>query len=561
MKSLLKIDRRLVFWSLLAIAFCYAYGRAVTMGYVLWDDDVMIQHNAMLQLPFAAALKVAFGGMYHGDYMPLTLISYWSEIALVGMNPQLQHLVNLLLHLVNVLLLYRLMRNFPEILPLAPVLITLYALHPVQVESVVWISERKGLLAASLYLGALICATSTVPQGRSSRLLQQMGYVSLFTLATLAKTNGIFLPLWLMVLQRLRDKATLKQLLANHGSALLVCALIAVIRFCAYAKAIPDVNITIFAPDRLIRLPLIILAALGFYLRTLFYPRCLALIYPTQIEFDQWMAEIFMGGLFLALFFFHLVFYQKRRDSVWFILFPLMALFTLAPVLQIVPRVNFVNDRYLYLPIIGFGGYALLLMTTYGGRLCRSEAPLLRRPRRLLPLLWLPLLALLAIKAHERTAVWQSNVTLWSDTAAKTPLSGIAHNNLGLALQEQGDIAASIHEFEEGIHYGERDGTMSDACNSLAVIYSTRPKFPQYFNPSRAIALLREGIAKAPQIDETYVLRFNLALDLWLTGAPGEAIDTLAALQGQLAATANHRFDYLNEEVAKLARAIHAQKP
>ncbi|NJM09903.1 MAG: hypothetical protein HC883_03150 [Bdellovibrionaceae bacterium] len=126
----------------------------------------------MLDLSLPDFVAQAFTHYFHGDYLPLTLSGYWVETTIFGKNPYAQHLINLILHIANVALLYGLLRKYFDSM-LSLFVCTLFAIHPLQVEPVIWISERKGLQCASLSLLAAHCSA------RNSKIAF-VGYVSLF---------------------------------------------------------------------------------------------------------------------------------------------------------------------------------------------------------------------------------------------------------------------------------------------------------------------------------------------------------------------------------------------
>ena len=145
-------------FSALIIITIVAFWRVVISGYVQWDDPVFILNNALLRAPLRLFLPQIFSHYFFGDYLPMTLISYWVEFQLWGAQAEPQHILNSILHLLNITLLYTYLTKLP--IPRGTVLFVtaIFAIHPLQTEVVMWISERKSLLALFFALLAMQAA-------------------------------------------------------------------------------------------------------------------------------------------------------------------------------------------------------------------------------------------------------------------------------------------------------------------------------------------------------------------------------------------------------------------
>jgi hypothetical protein len=114
----------------LVLLTLFVFRRAYFANYVLWDDDALIFNNIILKMPFAEALKTSFTNFYHGDYFPLTLMSYWADFQIFGMNAGMQHLINLLLQVSNVVLLVMFLRRYTKDSVFVVLAAVGFAIHP-----------------------------------------------------------------------------------------------------------------------------------------------------------------------------------------------------------------------------------------------------------------------------------------------------------------------------------------------------------------------------------------------------------------------------------------------
>ncbi len=549
-----------IFWPLLAALTLWAYSGVTRMGYVLWDDNVTVQDNALLRLPWWEATKAMFGGYYSGDYMPLALQSYWLELRLFGFGPGAQHGVNLALHLLNTALLAVWLQAFPRLRRWAPLLCVIFALHPVQVESVAWLSERKGLLASAFYFAAIWAALRASATERHSWIYRGL-YFGLFLCAALAKANGLLLPVWLIAValneaseQPPADRR--RRILVLHLPVVVLAIYFAWVRTKAYASSIPSLGTAVFDPAHLRMLPEQIAAAIGFYARTLLWPMDLSIIYLPFSTNGPWLLDSALGGLLMLLGLACMALRSFRYAALWL----LFAAVTLLPVLQLVPRLNFVNDRYLYLPIVGATAWVLLALEALGRRLAsklsghwfHQVGPML------LPILFM---ACGGVSSARRLTVWTSNLALWSDTVAKIPGSSLAHNNLGQALLSQGDRTAAIGAFEASLAAAAANPTGDNsALNNLAMIHSDKGHL-ETFDLQKAANYLLQGIAMAPRPEEAFIPRFNLALVYVQAGQPAVALDHLRSLDRDLDSSPNQRYRFLQERIQSMIPQLQASPP
>ncbi|MBM4251876.1 MAG: tetratricopeptide repeat protein [Deltaproteobacteria bacterium] len=539
------VDREHIPLGFIVISVLCVFWQVRSMSYVLWDDDLLIADNAILRMPFIDAVKAAFGGYYNGDYMPLTLMSYWCEVRFAGFQPSVQHLSNLFLHVVNVLLcwvwLKRIIKD-PRIIWAA---VGIFAIHPLQVETVAWISERKGLLATCFYLLSLI---SYEKSNRTNT--RRFGWVTLYlgfyVLAVLSKANGIFLPLWVALSDCLRERRAIPRKWPVHVVALVLVGGAVILRVHAYASAVPQLSAVMLTPERVLGWPGMIWAVLGFYVQAFFWPLDLSIIYPSYQSSGGWGNYQLTGAIFVIAVL-SILFIKRLREQILWIIFLLLSL---APVMNLVPRINFVNDRYAYLPLIAMTILVIEVAKNLGSAVTRSLSLSMGLLRHLLLPTMALLLMLMMIASHGRAQVWHDNLSLWGDTVKKVPASSLAFNNLGQAYQERGDIAKAIEQFQKSLALA--DPYLANlATNNLATIYSSR-QYPDYFNLPYAKSLLEEGITKVARPDDSLVLRYNLALVYLQMGDAINGRKILDSLRLAIEQSSNQRYRFLLARVTDL---------
>lgn len=521
--------------ALAAFLTLLTFQRAFFANYVLWDDDALIFNNIILKMPFWEALKTSFTRYYHGDYFPLTLMSYWVDIQLLGVESAGQHIVNLVLQIINVtllvLFLYRLTENFKFVV----VATLLFAVHPLQTETIMWISERKSLISGVFTLASLYFF-----------LLSQKGkrwtWYSLamlcFLAACLAKATAVLLPILFIFLDFKEFGRDWKKIGVRFAPVAIIAGILSYMRYTAYSVSVAMVNESMWDSERILHIPLMALNAMGFYLTKFFWPTGFSSIYQNYFPSTAvYVTSAIIAGLLAVLGYriwktrdFYLAFF-----TLWFLLF-------LAPVLQIIPRINYVNDRYMYLPIIGLVGmlyYSLpweKWVEQFSAKYVRAGGVLI--------------IAVLCLLSFQQSRIWESNRTLWENAIRIFPDSAIAHNNLALDYQKYEEWDRAISHYDVIIKNATEESNKLLAFNNLANIYAN-PRYPG-FNTDKAINLLQEGIRRVRQLRESYELRTNLGLLYYKQQRFTESKQVFRAILADLDREPDFRFNWLRDLAQKI---------
>ena len=428
--------RAFVFALVLAVVTIFAYRPAWNGGF-LWDDDVYITNNELLTAPDGLR-RIWFSLDSPSQYFPLVYTTFRVEHAIWGLDPTGYHWVNLLLHVANALLVWLVLARLK--VPGAWLAGAIFALHPVQVESVAWITERKNVLMGFFFLLALLAWIAFV-DGRTKRPWLFYGLaLILYLLALSAKTTACTLPAALfLILWLQRTPISWKRVFQIIPFLVLGIAMgVLAMWWERYHQGTSRAVFTFLSP---IERVLVASRAVWFYLSKLIWPSNLTFIYPrwdiapTHLLNYAWLlAGVIACG---ALYFLRRYWGRSVEVAAGFFVV------TLSPVLGFIMlytfRYTFVADHYQYLACIGpialaSAGLANLADTFKSGRaLILSTA--------------LCVVAVLATLTWRQAAMYGDIDTLWRTTLARNSGCWMAHNNLGMVLFEKGQLDEAIRHY------------------------------------------------------------------------------------------------------------------
>lgn len=330
-------------FGLAAITFL-AFWPALTHGFLHFDDDLYVTGNAMVQRGLTLSGVIwAFTSIHASNWYPLTLISHMLDVTLFGLSPAGHHLVNIGLHMASVLLLFAALRRMTKDGPRSTVVAALFAVHPLQVESVAWIAERKNLLCG------FFCLAAVYLYARYAERPSRRAYAAVtatFCAALLSKPAAVPLPLCLLLLDYwpLRRTDSWKKLvLEKLPWAALSAASCAITFVAAYGRSIVDVPVTARMANAML--------SYASYLKKFVWPSGLVVFYPhpgiaVGYKWAFTVAAVLAGLTVCAL----LVRRRKPYAAVgfiWFLLFLLPAI----GLVQVGQQA--MADRYAYLALIG----------------------------------------------------------------------------------------------------------------------------------------------------------------------------------------------------------------
>ena len=471
-------ERDWFFGVILVAAILAAYWPVGRAGFI-WDDGLYITTDPLLSAPDGLR-RIWFSFQSPSQYFPMVYTAFRFEYAVWGLNPAGYHWMNVFLHAADSILLWRLLRQLR--LPGAWLAAALFGLHPVEVESVAWISELKNVMSLFFCLLSLRAWINYLDE--RTGWFRRWDWVALacYILALLSKTTACTLPAALLLLCWLKDKEINRQRLLEMVPFLVAGIAMGFVSVWWEANLGGTTGAT-FALGWVTRL-LIASHAIWFYLGKLLWPVHLMAVYPRWMINPSdplaygWLAACVMAGC--AIYFF------ARRcvaaAALFYVatLFPLLGFFMLYTF-----RYTFVADHWQYMASIGPLAFAAAGITILFNKISV----------RIKTALCILLLATLGTLTFRQTEIYVNSETLWSATLAGNPQCSIAHLNLGLALAQRGEVEQAAAHYERAL---EIDPDYAEAHEDLGVLQLRAGKTDQ------ALENFRRALALRPDFVEVY---------------------------------------------------------
>ena len=485
----------------LGLLLVVSYLPAMLWGGFVWDDNIFTnadpvrEVSGLWQIWFSPS---AIEG--EGHYWPLVYTTFWLEHKLWGFDPTGYHIVNVLLHLANTLLLWHLLRRLA--VPGRWMVAAVFAVHPLHVESVVWVIERKDVLSGLFYLGAALAWMRFVEQPRRGRYACSL---ALYAAALLSKSIAITLPAALLIWHWWKQgRVTSTDLLRLVPFG--VVGLVITVGDLSFYQSMETVSLDYSLTERM----LIAARALWFYVGKLLWPSDLAVIYPLwDIRVADplaWGYLIAAVALVVVLWYFR---WQLGRGPLaWALFFAI----TLSPVLGFVSyrymQYAFVADRFQYLAGIGIM-IVVIGAVAYG----------VRR----LPGLWQKgalgvaavILVVLGLLTWRQASIYRDGETFNRHIIALNPQAWNAHLNLSAALHNQARYEEALQAVRVAV---EKRPDYFEAHVNLGVILTELSRFEE------AETHLRHAIALNPQARDAYL---NLSTALYNQARYEEALQAV----------------------------------
>lgn len=433
--------RRLLAWfgALTLCVLTILVYRPAWHGGFIWDDDRYVIHNLLLTAPDGLR-RIWFSLNAPSQYFPLAYTVLRIERSLWDLNPTGYHWVNIFLHLGNVLLVWCILARLK--VPGAWLAAAIFALHPIQVESVAWISELKNVLMGFFFLLTLLAWVEYVDATSKRRRVLYLAALIFYSLALFAKSTACTLPAALLLILWLKEKRIGREtLLEIIPFVLLALGIGSVAVWWEKYHQGTRMLVSLGPIERL----LIAGRAVWFYLGKIFWPSDLTFIYPQwQIDATNPVAYL---GLIAAVACGVMIYFGRRYVGRSVEVAALFFVATLGPLLGFIMlytfRYTFVADHYQYLASIG--------------PIAVASAGLVTLSRSTKKLQWLEaatgfaILTCLGLLTWRQSATYRDVETLWRTTIAKNPGCWMAYNNLGVLQFEKGQLGDAIDNYEQSL--------------------------------------------------------------------------------------------------------------
>jgi tetratricopeptide (TPR) repeat protein len=504
----------LVCLGLVAVTWA-VFGQTLTHDFVNFDDHVYVYENPLVVRGLSAETVIgAFTHTHARNWHPLTTLSHTLDCQLYGLNAGGHHLTNVILHTISVLLLFLVLKQMTGALWQSAFVAALFAIHPLHVESVAWIAERKDVLSAVFFMLTL---AAYFQYTRAPSALRYLLVALLFAFGLMSKSMLVTLPFVLFLL----DYWPLDRIGAHKSevSRRLPTLIKEKIPFLALSTF--SCIATLFAqrqgPSAIDQLPFLWRLENAFvtyvtYVWQMLWPARLAVFYPHP---NDRLAILQVTGAIALLVGMSLMVISLRRTLPYLVTGWFWYLGMLVPVIGVVQVGEQAHaDRYTYLPQVGL---YIMVAWTVGDLLVEST----RRRRALVGVIAAMAVVSLGARAFGQTAYWKNSETLWNHALAVTGGNDVAHNNLGFLFLRRGELDKAILEFQTALDIRSRN-TQSHYSLGAALIQSNLGNaLARNQHWDVAIDHLQEAVRLRPDYADAY---FNLGSVLFQQGKIDQAI-------------------------------------
>lgn len=513
-RAKLRLTDLFVCLGLVAITWI-VFGQTLGHDFVNFDDHVYVYENPLVIRGLTTEGVIgAFTHTHARNWHPVTTVSHMLDCQLYGLNPHGHHLTNVILHTISVLLLFLVLTQMSGALWRSAFVAALFAIHPLHVESVAWIAERKDVLSALFFMLTLGAYSH---YARAPSALRYLLVALLFAFGLMSKPMLVTLPFVLLLLDywpldRIGDQKSevvnrLRRLFTEKVPLFALSALSCITTLFAQRQG----------PSAIDQLPLIwrlknTCVSYVIYIWQMLWPERLAVFYPHPN--DRLSLLVVTMGIALLVVISLLVIYLRRTRPYlvtgWF-----WYLGMLVPVIGLVQvGEQGHGDRYTYLPQIGL---YIMIAWIVGDLLVESTR--VRRP--VVGVIAAILVVSLCVRAFGQTSYWKNSETLWNHALAVTDENDVAHNNLGFLFLRRGDLDKAITEFQTALDIRLRNGQTHYNLGAALVQSNLGNALARKQLWNQAVDHLQEAIRLRPDYADAY---FNLGSVLFQQDRLDEAI-------------------------------------
>ncbi|MBL4709389.1 MAG: tetratricopeptide repeat protein [Flavobacteriales bacterium] len=462
----MKRSRSILFYGLLIIGLFSIYFSSLHHNFTHLDDHVQVVENLSIRSIDIESITHIFSSTTVGMYQPLTTLFNAIIYQNFGLNAFYYHFLSLLFHLFNSILVFKLLSYFFKSKNLSFFLSFLFAFHPMQVESVAWVSALSSLTFTFFFLASIF---SYFNYRKSYK--KKFYYIALvlFILACLSKSSAVILPI-ILILFELFQGDKVRSIWKNKISFLFVSIFFGIITLLSRESAghLSDLSENFDWIDRIF----LVSHSILFYPFTFLFPFKLSAFYPypeienSSLPILYYLSPIVLVGLSILIYKF------KSNRKIWF--GTIFYFIGIALVLQIIPVGNQITtDRYIYLPMFGL----LIILASVLSKLQDKKA--------FNVLFLIPLF--LGFLSFERSKIWKNDEQLWKSVLEEYPNVSQAYNNLGSSALENKKPQEAFNYFDKAI---QLQPSYADAYSNRGNLYSQSGKSSEAIKDySKAIAL------------------------------------------------------------------------
>jgi Tfp pilus assembly protein PilF len=454
------------------------YWQVQNFGFIYYDDDIYVTRNDQIKSDIKSEMIIyAFTDTHTANWHPLTMLSHMLDWQLYGEKAGGHHLNSLFLHIFNTVLLFLLLNRMTGALWRSAIVAVLFAIHPINVESVAWVAERKNVLSTFFWILTMLFYVWYVRQPGWKRYLPVL---ICFALGLMSKPMLVTLPFVLLLMDywplnrmaiNTRNKTELQTSLKS-GKAKWSFLLLEKIPL--FILMIISVCVTIYtqhavgAVIKMDYLPLSTrisnaIVSYGLYIKKMFWPLDLSVFYPLS-NISLW--KFFSVILFLVLI--SVIAFKHYRKHPYLLVGWLWFLGTMVPVIGIVQvGAQAMADRYAYVPFIGLFIMLVWFAADVAGKNTYAKSSLI--------LISFLIVLVLSIISFQRCQLWGDQIALWDDVLKKNKVA-FAYNFRGLAYVDKGQYRVAMADYNSAI---DLDMKFVEAFNNRANLYVKMERYSQ----------------------------------------------------------------------------------
>lgn len=498
---------------LIITAAALVYGQVA--GFELltnWDDPEYITQNNLIHSLSWSNIKASFTSTLMGNYAPIQNLSYMLDVLLGGgkIKPSIFHLSNLAWHTASAMLFYWFIVRMTGKRIWALTASLVFLLHPVQVESVAWLSQRKNVLSMFFLLLTLLCY-DYYRKNRDNRRWIFFSAAMIFTILGLfSKVSVVIIPVVLLLYDFCftdrENRPSTSQTIIEKIPFAVIAALMAYQSSILQLKELGGGR-SGYHGGSLFATMTTMVHVLAEYVRLIFWPSNLSAIYTPEVILTPNVVTIGILVVFIVIALAGVELYRRQKDLFFgFCLF----LIGLLPVSQIIPLVTLMHDRYLYVPMLGVAWIA-------GGT---ASLVWLRREtmRRYLVAAIATLVVIIGIASFNRAKVWKNSVSLWVDTSEKLPGNWGVWDALAEAYISAGDRKGATLAYEKV--FSMKPDFMDEDYKEMKALNNAGALFMERGDLGRSRELLELLTKKYPDYAPGFI---NLGFNMMLQGNIADA--------------------------------------
>jgi len=443
-----KSNRNIIFLSLSLILIFTAiiFSNSVNNKFLTnWDDqDYVINNNDIKDLS-KQNIKKIFTNFYEANYQPVTMLSYGIEYKFFNLNPKPFHTTNLILHLLNIILVFQLIYLITRKTGVSVIAALFFAIHPMHVESVAWISERKDVLYSLFYLGALITYIYYIKNKKNKYLIYSL---LLFIFSLLSKSMAVTMPVVLILFDYYYKRKFERKIIIEKIPFFILAICFGIIAILSQKSGGGIYEIPLFTSfDRIF----IVSYAIIFYIVKMFLPFNLSALHYYPVKTNGLLpVEYYIATVIILLIIFLILKINKTNKLKKDLIFGLMFfLITISLVLQIIPVGRAITaERYTYIPYIGLffiiGQYFTLINSKKNSRKAIKT-------KSYLYIVLIVYIIFFSYTTYNRNKVWKNGITLFSDVIKKYPSRSFAYWACAIAKAKAYNTYEAIDDYDKAI--------------------------------------------------------------------------------------------------------------